>query len=602
MSEQNRIFTKSFFYNVDLRSNDSYVDMYREMVSDIVGRDRIFKKKPTGLWSKDELLLHNDPTKSDPYHNYYLTLDCKLNFKPRQKHQYIMLGFDTKYQVYSFLKDFHLDKKDVVFCFSTNEAIRDENHHKIDEAFVYKIVFKINPLYKTSIHTFAHSLIDYVNHFAKSVYGNVKVYNYIQLPSSIHDRWLDPFTFQKILDFSTIYNNYKKSEPVSLGKILSICKAKIEHYVKNSSKSVSNFISNASQVKQTTHVDEFSTTFYYKYLQDKNPYKIAKFRKDWKFAAECFIKEVIGKYIYNCKKEKNHELLDEYQRQKRDVHDCYDFDPDHLKDEIARKVCELKSKINDLEKESQDIDLKIEDLRRSWVAPQNLQPKKTDEELLATYNGDAHQLMIMMWKTSEDYIKYVRTQEQNKEDDEKLWGYRETDEYKSLVKRYKEVRNEIRLHELSIDFYTDDNYESKFKRMHKKLDELYNRLNGLVFSKREVTLFINSLKLKTKICPYKFRKIILDEFMKQGMLYTNNDNHYNRFTYICRRYLLNKDVWTRLQRELKKLRKIAISISFIEKMIIKLENHLRKNYHICINNIKYNLQFAPRVEYFGPPD
>ena len=603
-------FNKSFYYSLKLREADNYVEKYSKIAKNIRPQKIKFKFKPTGLWSKEDLInfineLGNK--KSEPYRFFKLNVKYEIHFQKWTKHKFIMLGFSNKYQLKSFLNDFHINKNQVAFCFWKHENIYKEDDfwgdEKVADTGIYKIVFKLDNPDNSSICAFKNYLTAYNKRFSTNSYGKIEVYDYIQLPSSIHDRWFDPFKMQRIYNFDDVYNHYFSAKPLYLGNILHQTQQKANLYAKNKSKSVSSFISNQSLNEDKFGLEVFSTRFYHKYLEDKNPYKIAKFKKDWKFAAESFIKEVYGKYLYQSKRVKDKCDVDFYNSQRDIVKECYSFKD--IDKEIPIKIEEINKEISKIEDQKiilqSQIDALYIDLKKREKevissfkpSPENHEP---EEELLKRYNNNIN-MYKLVFPTFDKYLKYIRTQESDKDDPFIAIGNDE--QFKALRKQIDNINDQIKKldHDInneksSIRFYENSDYKHKYYKMHAELNEVENSLFGLVFSKKELTLFVNSLNLKTKICPCKFRKIILDVLTDVNILFSNNNKQYDRFKCICRRYLFNIDIWKTIKEDL-----VLVISNILD--INKLENHFSEFY--C-NIVNFPLQFAPRVEYADPPD
>ena len=553
MSDTTYDFKHSIYIARKLRSGcESYEAKYKKIISAIHPNPIRYKFIPTGLWSEAELKI---PLEPDEYRLFKLNVRCRLEYKDRVKHNYIMLGFDTKHQLHAFLQDFHIHKNQVALCFWNYEPKRDE-HNEIVSAGNYKLVLKIPGLFKTTISKFQKELKDYCNRYTQYVYNNIKLYDYVQLASSIHDRWFDPFKMEKIYNFDQVYNSFMDAKPYNFVKISRTIQHKIDNYISRRSHSSNNFISNISiaayNKEKLNDALNFSTSFYYRYLEKHNPYKLAAFRKDWKFAAEQFVLEVIGKHLYYQNKIATEDL---YSCKRQDYENLtYTDRPGSIaklynqfksKEELDRHIKGLYEEKEELKKE---LDKVVEE-DKSYRKEIEKKYRYGEIEFFGEFMEDENDR-----KLTQEALDYQKVYEEKKK------------EYESKIKK---LENEVSSNRSQIKFYTD-NYWEKHRKYHKEVEDLKYEIYGLVFSKREMDLFIESLKLKTKINGCKLRKIVLDVLTELNMLETRGDYSWKKS--LCRKYLFNIDITSSMINMMKHLKKVSTVLFEILSNGIKLEN------------------------------
>ena len=628
----NKHFNKSIHLALQLRDSFDYTKMYNEIVKSI-NPYAYFKISPTGTWSRNQIIFY-EYEKKCPYYFYKLCAPCKIDFQQREHHPFIMLGFENKFQMKAFLKDFHIDKKQVALCFWNTMSFSDKDGNKLDKNGEYKVVLSVKPIKYYAIKKIK-SLIYNFSQQHKNTYGNIHVYSYVQLASSIHDRWIDPFTFEKTRDFKVVYEHFMKSinvenekQVLSFAKVLRQIDEKAFLYRKNNTHSTSYYISNKTQLDAPKVLDlsRFSTKFYHTYLEDKNPYKIAKYRKDWKSAAEAFILEVFCKQLYK----ENQPIDQNDQLDYRNIKEVFELmhpfsSVENLEVELPLKIKELQNTIDELEfnlklakEDVKYYDKKIDERyinAERKLPDEPFQYSKSDEELRAQYNmyveNGTIDMFKMLDKTSyespEAYIKTTHEKEKFDFDLKMLDSYEEDPEYQRCVEKSKKAQKqvkylseELRYNKRDLDRFSKDDYPYVYRKKASEYFDSRCSLFGLAFSKKEVTLFLKSLNLDTKIDPCKFRKIILDVLLDLKMLSTNYKHDYMKC--LCRKYLFSKENWKKVYNKIKEL--ISESSQFFIGYIQYYYTRKLNFSNSCINiYIKgYNTQFAPSVEYFGPPD
>lgn len=631
-THKNGHFNKSIHLALQLRDSFDYTEMYDKIVRSINPYAH-FKVTPTGTWSRNRIIFY-EHEKKDPYYFYKLCAPCKIDFQEREHHPFIMLGFENKFQMKAFLKDFHIDKKQVALCFWNTMTFSDKDGNKLDKNGEYKVVLSVKPIKYYAIKKIKNIIYKFSQQH-KNTYGNIHVYSYVQLASSIHDRWIDPFTFEKIRDFKVVYDHFMKSinvenekQVLSFAKVLHQIDEKAFLYRKNKTHSTSYYISNKTQLDapKLLSLSKFSTKFYYTYLKDKNPYKIAKYRKDWKSAAEAFILEVFCKQLYKKKQPIDKDDLLYYDNNKEVFELMHPFSSvENFEVELPLKIKELQNTIDTLEfnlklakEDVKYYDKKVDERYINAIPKISNVPfhySQSDEELRAKYNMYVENGTIEMFKmldknsyeSAESYIKMMHEKEKTAFEMKLFDSYEDDPEYqrcfekfKEAKKRVKDLSEEIRYSKRDLDRFSKDNYPEIYRKKASEYFDSTCSLFGLAFSKKEVTLFLKNLNLDTKIDPCKFRKIVLDVLLDLKMLSTNYKHDYMKC--LCRKYLFSKEHWLKVYRKVKNL--ICKSSQFLIGYIQYCYTRKSKIVNSCINiYIKgYTAQFAPSVEYFGPPD
>lgn len=620
----NTHFKKSIHSALQLRADDGYVDLYLDIVKNIDPNSN-FKFAPTGTWSVEKLQNYYKPNSGDPYYNYKLCTPCEIRFRNSNPRNFLMLGFENKFQMKAFLKDFHINKNQVALCFWNSTSFYDKEHNKIDKKGEYKVVLRISPIKPHIIKT----IDKYLYFFTKmhgNTYGKINVYTYVQLASSIHDRWIDPFTFEKIYNFKSIYEHFMRANSVentknllSIKKILHQIQEKKQLYWLHNSRSTSAFVSNKSflDAPKQLSLSKFSTKFYYTYLEKLNPYKTAKFRKDWKLAAESFISEIFCKQLF--KKTKKPSLNDQetYDHLKDEIENVFPYkNEEDFKTKLPLKIKQFEKEIEayefDLKIAEEDLEIadkRLDDFVQNYylsTAPKPIVYSHTDEEFLNIWNNFPDFSKKFLGPTFEEYLSKTKEEEKFKQECSYLDGYEKDPEYQRLFQKYQDIRkskedlkDRIKSKKNSIESYSSSGYRYNCLKMNKEFEDLHYSLFGLTFSKKEITLFINSLKLDTKINACKFRKIILDVLLDLKMLSTNYK--YNYIKCICRNYLFSKERWIKIFNKLKSVIQKSSSI-----FINNVNNYYAGKSKIAISGINiYNngkrSQFAPCVEFSDPP-
>ena len=546
MSRTDVKFLKSIHYAKNLRTNcENYSSKYNQLVHKIHPDLIYYKYTPTGMWSLKDLEnykpiidiiegTHHLHYGGDPFRNFKLNVRCKLIYKKRQKHDFVMLGFDNRHQLRAFLKDFSIHQNDVAFCFWHNNPQKDENNEVISQGN-YKVVIRINPLYKVTLLKLQEKFDEYTKNYAKWSYGHITVYDDIQLASSIHDRWFDPFKMETIREFDVIYNAFmrtcEKKKLYKLDSLFRIIDKRIYDNFSRCSKQSNRFISNISCITSVigdSFAKKLATSLYYRYLERLNPYKIAKYRKDWKFAAEQFILEVFAKHIYYKK--------------------CLATNPSihqTLENDISSLTWQRDYLLKDINPDNKDeLNAFVEKLDREI---------KSDED-------EIPQLQTIMYKMME------RIFFPSKEAEEK-----HLKEYHEIRNRKIKLEKELNGKKDQLKYYRDGYYEKHYRYVFNKFEELEFEKYGLFISKKEVQMFIDTLNLSTKINACKLRKTVLDVFVSEGFMKKSKD--YSIYNCVCRRYIFNSDLMNKL---IETFRSLLSSVNIVCKYTlqnINLQNH-----------------------------
>ena len=141
-------------------------------------------------------------------------------------------------------------------------------------------------------------------------YGSWGVETKIALASSIYDRWFDPFAKKVIWDAKKVFEHARNAKALTLNDLYKRIEpyiAQYESYNKVAKSRSSNFISNDK--KTPLLAKRCNTYIINKFVEKYNPYKRSQTRKDWKYAAECFMNEFIGKILYIRSKDITNDVL-----------------------------------------------------------------------------------------------------------------------------------------------------------------------------------------------------------------------------------------------------------------------------------------------------
>lgn len=305
MNDVKQNFNKSIKYTYHLHDvNPSFVYSVYFLISRLNNNKNIrithkgkngqpFSNYITILKSQES--LRNKNIKDGKDYSYYnltrniaIPLYRDLSKNPKKswlRHFGISLYFKNKYTCKEFLKEVGIRKEDVIFGaylakFKAYEVVLRFEDGVTKESFDW-FSKKFNLLKSTNLR-----------------YKNVGIHDFCYIPGTIYDRWFDPFTGKTQWNSKVIVKSFRNVIKNSdLAKKLINSTKKYEVYgEKYANSRVNYFISNNNRL--STEMIRSNLYIVNRYLQEKNPYKINSCRKDWKYAAEMYLNEVIGKVLY----------------------------------------------------------------------------------------------------------------------------------------------------------------------------------------------------------------------------------------------------------------------------------------------------------------
>ena len=545
MLETNSDFLRSikYFYTVrDSVNNYAYNLRYLHSRMTLLPYDesKNFYKNHTGFKTTESLKNQNKD-----YALYNLTrcfvdssmISIKTNTgKDFQGCNTICFMFSSKTGLANFMKDFRFSHDEVAYGF----FIKGFNK-KYPNTFAYGIQVCIKTTHKNQIN---YLLKQYNNFFNSTNRYNIAAAKAsVVIPSSIHDRWFDPFKLKVIWSAKEILQvdkEHSRSKNLELKdlycKLNPFVKQYKTHYKQSKYSRPNNFISNKDNVE--LDLCKSNTFIVNHYLMHKNPYKRAQARKDWKFAAEEFLNEFLGKYMY--KQNNVNKLIDE----------------ERLKEEFDQRSTE-KRNLDEIiaykDKYQKDVDLYKYKLEHVEDIVRENYRKSRDEH-------------------RNRYAEQIKSGEVYDLDDEPNQNYLD----RHIAEHRNEFQNKLKEAEFRLSC-SDQNIEIQKNTYNKLLDNhiqsikssIMNNLDSYLniqFSKAEIRSFLSSLNIKTKIDYNKFKKTMIDVLLELNFI-ENKDSFNYKPKITCRTYFVKKD--------------------FVEKFYEKIKDRLRFCFNIIFNNLYY---------------
>lgn len=215
----------------------------------------------------------------------------KLRAKEDNKEFEVWNGFSifapNKYVLKGFLKELKITKNDITYAGWLNSR----------KQYVVGIRFD-RSLYKPQEKIFLDILVAVGNQLVKTRYKDVRVEkDEFHIPATIYDRWYDPFKQKVLWNPKEIALTFKNT--LNVEKFLKTCYIKLDQYNilhTKSSSLINYFISNKDRISDDKKRENLYIVNHY--INVENPYKRKNARKDWKFAAEEYLNEVLGKIKY----------------------------------------------------------------------------------------------------------------------------------------------------------------------------------------------------------------------------------------------------------------------------------------------------------------
>ena len=531
-------FNYSIKYAFDIRDSvENYSHrlrcLYSYITHDKFQNSKDFYKKYTAF--KDTNLIKsqydNEVVKNSEHDYRYYNLtrpfvkSAILEPKPGYKViNTLTFAFTSKQGMRNFIKDMRFTKDQIPYGFC-----RKVNGKPV---FTFPIVFDKGLHINVANKIIEKIITQFLNRTDR--YGKVHISTNINMPSSIYEHWIDPFTGKIITDLSKILcgdriqDFEEKFSKISLKDLLFAVEPYIKqfnlHQRAKKSRSL-DFISNREGIDK--NFLRCNTYLVNHFMMQKNPYIRAQARKDWKFAAETFIAEVFGKYKYRCNKhnEKYSErvLKDEFDRTS-DVADTI-----RIKEDC---VISHQNSIKFYEKEIE----KNKELIIKY--PDSI--KKFNSDIKNHQDAIDREKMKLGWSL---------------EDLEKL-KVRYNEELKTYLANKKE-----------------------------ECENTKEEALGLQFSKAEIKSFIRSLNLKTKIDCNKFRKKVLDTLLELKILST--DFRY-QIKLTCRTYKLDFQWIKKLYKEFLK------KIDFYFNIILYLNTYIMLENVLFVEKVKNKMRVNSR--------
>lgn len=298
----NKSFKKSVYFllsrlrnNKKLREFEPYSDLDKFYFKNLtILRDIKTCKKTYDKAAKDDTDFHlHNLNLSSPismWRTYTTRYGDELT-----RYYGISLWFKNKETCHNFLKTLNIHRDEVCFA------------GYIDKYKAYEVVLRFSEgVTKNQIDNLLNIVLELYKR-NPALYKNSKAGYSCVIPSTIYDRWFNPFdqkvlwkaneirkTFGNTVNFRVVVKNAliyryrerknRRVESTSYGPIYS------------GGSAINYFISN----KDRLPIDKIRENIYFvnHYLADKNPYKRKNARKDWKFAAEEYLNEIIGKILY----------------------------------------------------------------------------------------------------------------------------------------------------------------------------------------------------------------------------------------------------------------------------------------------------------------
>ena len=547
MSYKKHHFKQSIKYSFQLREAPFYAYYMRQLVASFLGmKVENFHPKYKLAFTDAYKLRHCKSVKPEKNADYTLkNLTDYCVFEPTRV---IEIPSNKKYKTATIVTGFSLAFKNKTACkdFLKFMNIKPEDVFVaswIDKAKRYNVSFRFKKSLFEAQYKHFKNAFEQVTTFYENRY-KVKFSDKVAIPSSIYDRWFDPFTGKTLWNTKEILSKTKhKLDIDKVYKQLSIAINRINSCSTNGNSCVNYFIENSSKIANKKDLLRQNLYIVNHYINEKNPYKRRDARRDWKFAAEQYLNEVLAKFYY-----KNTLYKNEF---------------NSVYDNICKTDPAICSRIQSIES-TQDLIDNTKGLMNRY------------KDVLAIDPAE---------RTRDDYLKAGLM-------------YRDQFNNETIEKRIKDFERSIEnlLENVKRDEeWIKKNTESKVKEKQDLIKKNKDSYLLTFFSKKETELFLRKLNLKTKIVASKLRKAILDFMLNNSLIEIKED-------YVlktkCRLFKLCPDSCRRFYHFIsKKIKYISKYYFYILIFINKLK---RKNGGVGVENHLF-WKYAPKYITFADP-
>ena len=308
-------FDRSIYYAYHLYdTNPRFLDNVYFLLSRLVNKKRVreyhcneknfyFDRIITALKDRKTIKPDYKPALKDGkdyrYRNLIQTTGIPMRRKNGKKEFFfgVAFYFNNKEACKYFLQEFNIKKTNVAFS------------AYIDHLKKYEVVFRFtNGVTEKQLSNLMYQA-NFVLEKNSGFYKDYLISNKCYLASTIHDRWFNPFKGKTMWNSKIIANSFNKTIDFSeFMKNIFIAKKKYTYeQIVPTSRPIT-FISNKNKLPNSILRENLYITNHF--LQDMNPYKSSRCRKDWKLAAEAFLNEVIGKFVYKKHEVENYKQSD----------------------------------------------------------------------------------------------------------------------------------------------------------------------------------------------------------------------------------------------------------------------------------------------------
>lgn len=533
MSEKKQDFNQSLKYALHLRKADPYfIEHMYYLISKILHYKKIREhdehwnhRKSNGRYYNEKFtclkpikyLLNKDTSATKDgkdYRLYNLTLPTKLDtyrtFTSSDGKELLLfygfsLWFKNKIAAKDCIKELGIKKSEIFFSGWIDK------HKRYEVAFVFK-----SSIFKEQFDCLEGKFISFFERNRLRYNGIIR--RFINVPSSIYDRWYDLFA-QKVMNNSKEIRT-KTGKSIDYQTLIIRLNPIVSKYEKNSKSysRINYFISNQRYVDKIRDKTLYITNHY---INKYNPYKTKDTRKDWKFAAEQYLNEILGKFKY-------HQEL--------------------YRDELKNADC---NELTDLNSFTNDKCAKFEDYTKGmWGKASDMwhlldETRFSIEDKVSKWKKEIEKYSNLLIKD----ISERTLDEVNELNKVKLNEENETQYIENNLQHAKEALDfyldEIEMNKKKLNEYV----KNEVKKAKIKIKANKDNYLALFFSKKETELFIRNLNLKTKISAKKLRKIVLDELCRLDLLVTDGTYEVRKS---CRVFHLKNDKFKSLFNRIKK--------------------------------------------------
>lgn len=220
--------------------------------------------------------------------NVTIPLHREFDTRSGRHHKYlygVALHFKDKYSCRTFLDDLRVRPQDVIFAAYIASTQKYEVVLRFPKGVTPKqerqLICNLNFIFNNSENRYIG--FDYSTN--------------CRIPGTIYDRWFDPFSQKVIWNANDIRKSFHNT--ISFSEFMSnlfILRRKLINGNCSTKSPLTHFISNINLVPASFLRENLYIVNHY--INELNPYKRKDARKDWKFAAEQYLNEILGKYKY----------------------------------------------------------------------------------------------------------------------------------------------------------------------------------------------------------------------------------------------------------------------------------------------------------------